>query len=105
MQTVFALHGIAMPRDAGDQARCGIETSAAASELIAADLLFFSDRDADRITHVAIAIGHARIVHLALGRGGYAIETLHGESDAYAIALRSRIRFARRIATAPAKAG
>ena len=98
VQTIFALHGIAMPRDAGDQARCGVEVPADADRLDAADLLFFSDRDDGRITHVAIALGRGRIVHLALGRGGYAIETLRGESDPYAVALRSRIRFARRVA-------
>ncbi len=97
VQTVFGLHGIALPRDAGDQALCGVETSPEAGALAAADLLFFSDRDDGRITHVAIALGHGRIVHLALGRGGYAIETLSGETDAYAVALRGRIRFARRV--------
>ena len=99
VQTVFALHGIPMPRDAGDQARCGVEIPASTDSLAPADLLFFSDRDDGRITHVAIALGAGRIVHLALGRGGYAVETLGGDSDAYAIALRSRIRFARRVVT------
>jgi cell wall-associated NlpC family hydrolase len=102
VQTIFALHGIAMPRDAGDQAGCGIEIPATPVSLGPADLLFFSDRDDGRITHVAIALGNRNIVHLALGRGGSALETLSGESDAYAVALRSRFRFARRI-VAPAR--
>jgi cell wall-associated NlpC family hydrolase len=97
VQSVFDLHGVPMPRDAGDQGRCGIDVPTDAESLIAGDLIFFSDREDGRITHVAIAMGHARIVHLALGRGGYAIESLRGETDAYATALRTRIRFARRV--------
>jgi len=102
VQSVFGLHGVAMPRDAGDQGRCGVETPCEAESLVAGDLLFFSDREDGRITHVAIAMGHARIVHLALGRGGYAVETLRGDTDPYATALRSRIRFARRVLGNPA---
>jgi gamma-D-glutamyl-L-lysine dipeptidyl-peptidase len=97
VQTIFALHGIPMPRDAGDQARCGVEITTSPDALVAGDLLFFSDRGDGRITHVAIALGHARMVHLGLGRGGYAVETLQGEADGYALALRGRIRFARRV--------
>ena len=40
------------------------------------DLLFFSDRDDRRITHVGISLGDESMVHLALGRGGYAVERL-----------------------------
>ena len=97
VQSIFALHGIPMPRDAADQARCGVGIAADPESLVAADLLFFSDRDDDRITHVAIAMGHERIVHLALGRGGYAVDILRGETDDYGTALRTRIRFARRV--------
>jgi len=60
------------------------------------DLAFFSDRGDGRITHVAIALGDARLVHLGLGRGGYAIETL-AAPDAYGRALLSRFRWARRV--------
>lgn len=97
VQSVFALHGVPLPRDAGDQARCGLDVPTDADALRPGDLLFFSDRDDGRITHVAIALGEARIVHLGIGRGGYAVETLTGEADAYAMALRSRIRWARRV--------
>jgi cell wall-associated NlpC family hydrolase len=97
VQSVYALHGIALPRDAGDQARCGAAVPATADALVAGDLVFFSDREDGRITHVAIAMGHARMVHLGLGRGGYAVETLRGETDAYGMALRTRISFARRV--------
>ena len=97
VQSIYALHGIALPRDAGDQGRCGVDVPATADALNAGDLVFFSDRNDGRITHVAIAMGHARLVHLALGRGGYAVETLRGETDAYGTAFRTRVRFARRV--------
>ena len=97
VQSVFALHGVPLPRDAADQARCGVEIPTDARSLMPADLVFFSDREDGRITHVAIALGEGRVVHLALGRGGYAVETLTGGGDAYVIALRTRIRSARRV--------
>jgi len=98
VQTVFGLHGIALPRDARAQAECGesIASGQALAELAAGDLAFFSDRDDGRITHVAIALGGSRLVHLGLGRGGYAIENL-AAPDAYARALLSRFRWARRV--------
>lgn len=98
VQTVFGLHGIALPRDARAQAECGDSIAAgnAMGALAAGDLAFFSDRDDGRITHVAIALGASRLVHLGLGRGGYAIENL-AAPDAYARALLSRFRWARRV--------
>jgi cell wall-associated NlpC family hydrolase len=98
VQVVFGLHGIALPRDARAQAECGESVAAgnALGALEAGDLAFFSDRDDGRITHVAIALGAARLVHLGLGRGGYAIENL-AAPDAYARALLSRFRWARRV--------
>lgn len=97
VQSIFGLHGVLLPRDASDQAQCGVDVAAIPDALMAGDLLFFSDRDDGRITHVAIAIGDGRIVHLALGRGGYAVERLSGTGDAYVEALRTRIRGARRV--------
>ena len=97
VQSVFGLHGVPLPRDASDQARCGVEVGSDATALRAGDLLFFSDREDGHITHVGIALGEGRMVHLALGRGGYALENLAGPGDAYVLALRTRIRFARRV--------
>ncbi len=97
VQSIFRLHGFPLPRDAADQALKGVEIEASPEALEAGDLLFFSDGEDRRITHVAIALGDARIVHLALGRGGYAVETLRGEVDDYAAALRGRISCARRV--------
>jgi cell wall-associated NlpC family hydrolase len=97
VQSTFALHGKQLPRDAWQQAELGDHAGADVAALRAADLLFFSDRDDRRITHVGIALGERRMVHLALGRGGYAIERLDDPSDAYVARLRERFLFARRI--------
>ena len=98
VQTVFRLHGITLPRDAWQQA--GIpgwsDVPAKLAELEAGDLLFFSDREDGRITHVGIAADARRMVHLALGRGGYAVERLDAD-DGYVTALRTRFRGARRM--------
>ena len=101
VQSVFALHGISMPRDAWQQAEAapagGATTLARMEELRAADLLFFSDRPDRRITHVGISLGGMRMVHLALGRGGYALERLSDGSDPYVAKLVERFLFARRV--------
>jgi hypothetical protein len=51
------------------------------------------------VTHVAIALGNQRLVHLALGRGGYAVENLMDERDPYVAKLRERFVKARRVLT------
>lgn len=96
VQSVFALHGIQLPRDAWQQARAGCD---AGRDILAAcpgDLLFFSDRPDGHITHVALALGDRRLVHLALGRGGHAVEDLDGD-DGYVRKLLSRFLFARSV--------
>jgi len=97
VQSVFALHGLQLPRDAWQQAERGEDAGRDIGELRAADLLFFTDREDGRVTHVGIALGGARMVHLALGRGGYAIERLSDRSDPYVEKLRQRFLFARRV--------
>ncbi|MEO6878484.1 MAG: SH3 domain-containing C40 family peptidase [Gemmatimonadaceae bacterium] len=96
-QSVFALHGMQLPRDAWQQAELGRDAGRDVGELAAADLLFFSDREDLRITHVGIALGERRMVHLALGRGGYAIERLDDRNDPYVDLLRARFLFGRRL--------
>jgi gamma-D-glutamyl-L-lysine dipeptidyl-peptidase len=100
VQSVFALHGLQLPRDAWQQAELGEDAGPDLGELRPADLLFFSDRPDRRITHVGIALGKSRMVHLALGRGGYAVERLSDRSDAYVVKLRERLICARRLAHA-----
>ncbi len=79
VQQIFALHGIQLPRDAWQQALVG-ESFGDNGDVIEhagpADLLFFSDRDDRRITHVGIALGDRRMAHSALRRGGLRIDQL-----------------------------
>jgi cell wall-associated NlpC family hydrolase len=97
VQSAFALHGIQLPRDAWQQAETGIDAGQDVGELEPADLLFFSDRDDGKVTHVGIALGARKMVHLALGRGGYAVERLDDRKDQYVDRLRRRFLFARRV--------
>ena len=96
VQATYALHGKVLPRDAWQQAELGRPIEGDFSKLLAGDLLFFSDRPDERVTHVGIALGGGKMVHLALGRGGYAVETLEGR-DPYTAKLRERYLFARRM--------
>jgi hypothetical protein len=97
VQTTFWLHGVVLPRDAWQQAELGEDAGAEPSRWRVGDLLFFSDRADRRITHVGISLGPQRMVHLALGRGGYAVEQLDDKSDDYVSSLMSRFIVARRL--------
>jgi hypothetical protein len=99
VQTVFFLHGIQLRRDAWQQAEQGAAADPDMMKSRAGDLLFFSDRVDGHITHVAVALGSHRVVHLALGRGGYAVEKLDDERDPYVAKLRERFVKARRVLT------
>ncbi len=97
VQSTFWLHGIQLRRDAWQQAEQG---SPGDSDILASrggDLLFFSDRVDQHITHVAIALGGRALVHLALGRGGYAVENLDDRCDPYVQKLLDRFVHSRRI--------
>jgi cell wall-associated NlpC family hydrolase len=96
-QSVFWLHGIQLRRDAWMQAVQGAPGAEDPRDARAADLLFFSDRVDRHITHVAIALGGGCLVHLALGRGGYAVERLEDTRDPYVGKLLDRFVTARRI--------
>ena len=98
-QSVFALHGVQLPRDAWQQAHAGEDGGRDMLAARVADLLFFSDRVDGHITHVAIGLGGRRLVHLALGRGGFAVERLDDTRDPYVRKLRDRFLFIRRVLT------
>ena len=97
VQTVFALHGIQLPRDAHMQAESGQQVTADFAKLQPADLVFFSDRDDKRATHVGIMLGHSRMAHSALGRGGFEVEDFGAVGDKYAEKLKQRFTVARRV--------
>jgi cell wall-associated NlpC family hydrolase len=100
VQTSFRLHGIVLPRDAWQQAMVGEPAGDDPLVLAAGDLLFFSDRDDRRVTHVGISLGDRGMVHAALGRGGFAVERLDDTDDLYVEKLRARFTGARRLPAA-----
>ena len=97
VQSVYWLHGIQLHRDAWQQATQGMPGEDNPVSALAGDLLFFSDRVDGHITHVAISLGRGNLVHLALGRGGYAIERLDDARDPYVRKLLDRFVTARRV--------
>lgn len=96
VQTIFGLHGVKLPRDAWQQLEVGRDAGSI-DEMETADLAFFTDRDDRRATHVGISLGQGRLVHLALGRGGFATENFGDSRDAYVQKLRARFLRARRV--------
>jgi gamma-D-glutamyl-L-lysine dipeptidyl-peptidase len=96
VQATFALHGRILPRDAWQQAELGSRVEGDFGSLEPGDLLFFTDRGDKKITHVGIAQGPNEMVHLALGRGGYARENLRSD-ESYVAKLRERFLFATRL--------
>lgn len=102
VQSVYALHGRALPRDAYQQALHGVPIDItnlrkeSLAVLVDGDLLFFSDRDDRRITHIGIALANGRMFHTALGRGGVMVEDLNSVDD-YVLRLRQNFVSARRV--------
>ena len=96
VQTIYGLHGVDLPRDAWQQSEAGSDGGKLA-DLEAADLAFFTDRTDRRASHVAISLGENRLVHLALGRGGYSTENLNDARDAYVVKLLGRFLCARKV--------
>mgnify|MGYP002655260231 CR=1 FL=1 len=94
VQTIFGVHGVPLPRDAWQQAQAGVEVSRDA--LQPGDLLCFSDRVDLRITHVGISLAGDRMAHVAVGRGGFALEWLGDTDDGYIAALGAQFVTARR---------
>lgn len=97
VQSTYWLHGTQLHRDAWQQAKQGELVKESLLDARIGDLLFFSDRIDQHITHVAISLGERRLVHLALGRGGYAVEQLEDDADPYVRKLHERFVTARRI--------
>jgi gamma-D-glutamyl-L-lysine dipeptidyl-peptidase len=96
VQSIYGLHGVSLPRDAWQQSESGADAGSLL-DLKPADLAFFSDREDRRVTHVAIALGGRHLVHLALGRGGFANENLEDGADPYVTKLKERFLKARTV--------
>jgi hypothetical protein len=92
VQTLAAAHGIALPRDARDQAGKGLPVAPGAEA--PDDLLFFTE-GGERITHVAIAGPDETLVHSTVACGGFVVEPW-GEGTR-AFPLRARLVARRRL--------
>lgn len=97
VQSVYWMHGIALPRDSDLQALLGqeLKTGKGFASLRAGDLLFFAE-GGDRITHVGISTGGPGMIHCSLSNGGAAENDLTGDSPVEAM-LRGTFRTARRV--------
>ncbi|MDQ6611516.1 MAG: C40 family peptidase [Gemmatimonadota bacterium] len=108
MQAVFALHGFSLPRDAWQQAAIGTDIAVGSlsatntlRDFAVGDLLFFSDRDDKRLTHVGIAMADNQFIHSGIRRGGVNVEQLDSD-EAYVRQLRSNFVCAKRVAAGEA---
>lgn len=72
VRTVLALHGIIMPRDAGQQAPVTqrIDTSHGIDKLERGDLVFFGNKETGRVRHVGFYLGEGRFLH-CIGKAHY----------------------------------
>jgi len=97
VQSVFWMHGIALPRDSYMQALRGeaVEPGEDWQNLRIGDLLFFAE-EGDRITHVAISSGGPGVIHSSISNGGVAENDLTDDGFVAQL-LRRTYRSARRI--------
>lgn len=93
VQRIFALHGVPLRRDAWQQAEDSVLVSDdVTAEHAPGDLLFFSDRDDKRVTHVGIATGNGGMIHSSLARGGiYAEKELSTKLKEQSVAIRRAV--------------
>jgi cell wall-associated NlpC family hydrolase len=75
VQWVFALHGIALPREVRDQYRVGSDVDE--DQVQPGDLVFF-ETVAKGASHVGIAIGNGEFVHAPSSRGVVRVERYTG---------------------------
>ena len=73
MKTVFALHGIKLPRTAAEQSTGGLPGGSL--PVIPGDQLYFRERSG-LIGHTAIYIGGGYFIHASSNRGAVAIDAL-----------------------------
>jgi cell wall-associated NlpC family hydrolase len=96
VQRVFRAHGVMLPRDSAAQAQAGKASTSTLDDAEPGELLFFSEREDGRITHVGLAMGWGSMCHVSLMRGGFFVESFSESDDGEVCALlRQRFRGAR----------
>lgn len=97
VQTTWLARGVALPRNAAQQARVGSEVPR--ESMRAGDLLFFHGEQSAEVQHVAFAGPDATLIHSSLEAGGVTMESwLPGQP---ASALMERLVTIRRIQEGP----
>lgn len=78
-QAVYGTHGLQLPRDSDQQAALGeaVDPGEDFAALRPGDLVYFAEESA-RISHVAMSMGGAAILHAAIGNGGVGPNDLTG---------------------------
>lgn len=82
-QTFWGFLGVSIPRDADQQMRAAIAVS---GEPQPGDLLFFGEKDGSGgrpISHVAISLGGAEVIHANSAAGGVSMNSLEPENPRY----------------------
>ncbi len=81
VQSIFRLHGLALPRDSDMQAGVGdgVVPGDDWRALRPGDLVFFAERR--RVNHVALSLGAGRIIHASASNGGVDVNDLNGDGD------------------------
>jgi hypothetical protein len=74
VQTVFARHGLKLPRVAADQYNVG--QPVAVQELQSGDRLYFYNRARTKIGHTGLYIGNGTFIHASANRGKVAVDDL-----------------------------
>lgn len=79
VQSVYWIHGVALPRDSDMQREVGeeVEPGSDWSGLRPGDLLFFAEQR--RVNHVAISLGGSHIIHASASNGGVDLNDLAGD--------------------------
>jgi len=75
VQYVYGKEGVRLPRTARDMATAGTEISTRVGSLKPGDLLFFAN-DGSHVDHVAIYVGHERIIHASASGDGVRYDDL-----------------------------
>lgn len=94
IQTSALLSGIKLPRDAWQQAQCGNEIEMKIETLEKGDLLFFSNNNEGRITHVALHLENGEFIHASGLVRKNSLSPLH---ENYSAKLREQFVLAKRL--------
>ena len=81
VQSVYWIHGVALPRDSDLQSQVGEDVAPGDdwSGFRSGDLLFFAEQG--RVNHVALSLGGSHIIHASASNGGVDVNDLNGERD------------------------